>query len=344
MTAKTAGFFAAVACSGHRSPAAGRWRPGVDRVHGIAAIAALSGTTLLCLTSPIASEALRAWGGSLLLVGGALIGVPHGSSDFVVAHRLMRPGLNWRWLPVFLVGYLALVAATMTAWFALPLVTLIGFLLISGLHFGSGDVQGTAPSARPGLTFAVRATTPVLPIFLIHPAGVASFIAALGDVSEPATLHLLHVLRWPLLLPWGAALALVALPPILAGGRRALDAAELLSIALAAVALQPLVAFGLYFCLVHAVRHMLEIAADHHPRRPRAAAALAAAIVVPSALACLVALWFAWDGLAGLLDTDAVVTWGLRIIAALTVPHMALEWMASHQTANVHREGQRREA
>ena len=341
---KTADFSAVATWSGSGSPAATRWRPAVDRSHGIAATAALSGISVLYLASPLAGEVLQAWGGALLLVGGALIGVPHGSSDFAVAHRLMRPALAWRWLPVFLVGYLALVVATMTAWLALPLVTLIGFLFISGLHFGLGDMQGAASSARPGLTFAVRATTPVLPVFLIHPAGVAGFIAALGDVSEPATLHLLHVLCWPLLLPWGVALAVVVIPPLLVGGRRALDAAELLSIALAAVALPPLVAFALYFCLVHAVRHMLEIAADHHPCQPRAAGALAAAIIVPSALICMVALWFAWDGLAGLLNTGAVVTWSLRIIAALTVPHMALEWMASHRAANDYREGQRREA
>lgn len=51
--------------------------------------------------------------------------------------------------------------------------------------------------------------------------------------------------------------------------------------------------------------------------------------MLPSALACLVALAATWDGLAGVLGTDAVVTWGLRAVAALTLPHMALERMAS---------------
>ena len=291
-------------------------------------MAALSGTALLCVASPNAGVALQASAGALLIVGSALIGVPHGSSDFVVAHRLMRPALGRRWLPCFLAAYLALVGATVAAWSALPLATLLAFLVVSALHFGAGDARAEAGSP---LLFAVRATTPVLPIFLIHPAGVAGLIAALGGVSEPATLHLLHDLRWPLLVPWGAALGAVALPALVADGRRARDAVELLSIALAAAVLPPLLAFGLYFCLVHAVRHMLEIADDHHPCGPAAAAALAAGIVVPSALACSVALWFAWDGLAGLLDTDAVVTEGLRVLAALTMPHMALEWWAGRR-------------
>ena len=304
------------------------WRPAADRRHGGIAAAVLSGTAIVALALPAADAVLLAWGGALLLVGGALIGVPHGSSDFVTAHRLMRSALGRRWLPTFLAAYLALAGMAMAGWMLAPLATLIGFLALSGLHFGYGDARVTAPSPLPSLAFAVRATTPVLPIFLIHPAGVAGFLAALGSVDETGALHLLLALRWPLLVPWSAALVAVVLPSLVAGGRPARDAAELLAIAFAAAVLPPLLAFGLYFCLVHAVRHMLDLAEDHHPRRPLAAATLAAAVVAPSALACFVALVLSWDRLAGLLDTQALVTLGLRVVAALTLPHMALDWAA----------------
>ncbi len=329
--AEPAGRLAATPRSEPGSPKALGWRSAANRLHSVAVVATLCGSVLLYLASPHVGEAFGASGGALLLLGGAIIGVPHGSSDFLVAQRLMVPALGWRWLPWFLAAYLALVAATMAAWFVVPLIMLVGFLVISGLHFGSADPQVAAPRVRPGLAFAVRAATPVLPIFLVHPTGVAGFLAALGGVSEPTMLHLIEAVRWPLLPLWGAALAAVALPPLLAGGRRTLDAAELLATALAAIVLPPLAAFGLYFCCIHAVRHMLEIVGDRHPYRPRAAAALAAGIVAPFALACLIALHFAWVGLAGVLDTNTVVTWSLRIIAALTVPHMALEWITAHQ-------------
>lgn len=304
------------------------WRPAVDRAHGTAAIAVLSCTALLALVSPGAAAALGAASGPLLLVGGALIGVPHGSSDFVVAHRAMRPALGRWWLPAFLAGYLALVALAMACWALLPLATLLGFLALSGLHFGWGDMRAAPAPPRPALAFAVRATTPVLPIFLIHPAGVAPFIAALAGVPESAASRLLEVLRWPLSLPWALALAVVTLPPLLGAPRsraQARDAGELLAIALAAAALPPLLAFGLYFCLVHALRHMAALAEDHHPTRPAAAARLVAAVVLPSAAVCLAVLALSWDGIAGLLDTATLVTWSLRVVAALTVPHMALD-------------------
>ncbi len=304
------------------------WRPAVDRAHAAVALTAIGGAVLVALVLPEAGAALAGVGGALLLIGGALIGVPHGSSDFIVAHRLLRPRFGSLWLPGFLAGYLALLAIAMAAWALAPLVALVIFLGTSALHFGADAPPGSAGRSR--IAFAVRATTPVLPIFLLHPDGVAGIIGALAGVPEHIVLHALLALRWPLLLPWGVALAVAALPPLLAGSRIARrGAAELLAVATAAVVLPPLLAFGLYFCLVHAPRHMAELAHAVHPRRPRAAALLVAGVVLPSALACLGALALTWDALAGALGTEAVVTWGLRAVAALTLPHMALEWMAS---------------
>ena len=279
--------------------------------------------------------AVAPWGGAALLVGGALIGVPHGNSDFIVAHRALKPTFGRGWLPTFLIGYLALVALVVLAWMVAPLATLLAFIVLSGLHFGFGDLD--ADERRKGLAVAVRATTPLLPVLLVHPASVAGLIAMLGVLREPSVAWALDALRWPLLLPWAAAVCCYAIPRIapptrgstgLRGSRAAL---ELAAIALAAVTLPPLLAFALYFCLVHAVRHMIGIADDHRPHDARHAALLVAAIVVPSALVCLVALALAWDGIAGPLGTTGVLVWSLRLIAALTVPHMALELWAGRQ-------------
>ncbi|MGI3903557.1 MAG: Brp/Blh family beta-carotene 15,15'-dioxygenase [Janthinobacterium lividum] len=381
----------------------GAWRPAVGRLHSGIASAALAGIAILALASPHVRETSLAWGGGLLLIGGALIGVPHGSSDFVVAYRLMRPRLGWRWLPCFLLLYLALVGATTAAWSIAPLVTLLVFLAISGLHFGSGEGQSAATLSGSGLVFAVRATTPILPIFLVHPAGVSGFIAALAEVPNESALRILESLRWPLLLPWAVALSAVTLPPLVAyarcarrsahlkdhsarlpfssrratgagwdgpaetcrssdgarsiplpatgkgeerrwGSRRtgtcdshdqcameARDSIELLSISFAAAVLPPLLAFGLFFCLIHAVRHMAELAEDVFPRQGRSAALLVAAVVLPSAIACLVLLFATWSRFGGAFDAERLVIESLRMVAALTVPHMALETLARAQ-------------
>jgi len=326
------------------------WRGDVDRVHALTAVAVLGGAAFTALARPGAEQALAPWSGAALLVGGALIGVPHGSSDFVVAHRVLRPALGRFWLPTFLLVYLVLVGSVLLGWAGAPLLTLIGFIALSALHFGAGDVASApchaAPSSargRRGLALAVRATTPLLPMVLLHTAGVAGFIAALAGKQDAAVLGALDLLRWPLLLPWGAALAGFVVPRLLSpapgpvGTQEVRSALEVSAIALAAVALPPLLSFALYFCLVHAVRHMVDIAANHHPGDPRRAFLLAAGIVLPSAAICFAALALCWDGIVGSLDTASVIVQGLRLIAALTVPHMALEAWAGVAAAQTSR-------
>ncbi len=306
-----------------------RWRRQVDRSHALASTFVLAGAVLVALAWPSAVTDATAWGGAALLVGGALIGVPHGSSDFVVAHRAFEPTFSRGWLPMFLVGYLTIVALVLLSWAAAPLATLLAFIVLSCLHFGRGDLG--AEDHGEGLTLAVRATTPLLPVLLLHPGGVEDLIASLAGMGEPSVARAIDALRWPLLLPWAGLLSCVLVPRVLwfkrdaAGKRRRDDALETLAIADAAVVLPPLLAFALYFCLVHAVRHMIAIADTQHPHDARRAALLVATLVIPSAAVCLAALALTWGGLAGELGTEDMLVWSLRIIAALTVPHMALE-------------------
>ena len=289
----------------------------------------LGGAAWIALAWPGAAGTLAPWGGAALLIGGALIGVPHGSSDFVVAHRALRPSLGLAWLPVFLVGYLAVVALVLLGWWVAPLPTLLTFIILSALHFGHGDFD--AHERRHGFALAVRATTPLLPVLLIRPAGVAELIALLGGLDEAAVSRALDGLRWPLVSAWAMAVSCFVIPCMIplgrgpAGTRRRRDALEIGAIALAAVALPPLLAFALYFCLVHALRHMISIADEYQPCDAWRAAFLVTAIVVPSAAVCLVALASAWNGIAGSLETTDVLAWSIRLIAALTIPHMALE-------------------
>lgn len=306
-----------------------RWRGPVDLSHAFASAAVLGGAVLVAFAWSGAATEATAWGGAALLVGGALIGVPHGSSDFVVAHRALRPMLGRGWLPTFLIGYLAIVALMLLAWLAAPLPTLLAFVALSCLHFGHGDL-GDEERGR-GLALAVRATTPLLPVLLAHPSSLTGLIALLGGVRISTVEWAMDGLRWPLLTPWALAVSCYLISRVViavrgsAGLRSWCDVVEVGVLALAAVTLPPLLVFALYFCLIHAVRHMIGIADQHYPHDARRAAVLVAAIVVPSAAVCLVALGLAWTGLAGPLGTEDVLAWSLRLVAALTVPHMALE-------------------
>lgn len=294
-------------------------------IHTIAASGLL---LVLCGWSMFGAPAALGVGAGAVLIGGALIGVPHGSSDFLVAHRLFGPMLGHLWLPVFVLAYLAVVLVMLMAWSFVPFATLLAFLAISGVHFGMEDL-GAYGIPRTPLRWIVRISTPLLPIVTFHLSEVAPFFATMSARDAGFVIATLEPYRAPLLAIWMAATMVTVLldlwPSAAPRAECYIEGCELLALTTAAVLLPPLVTFAIYFCVVHAVRHMAELTAQFHPRNSGRALSLAALIIVPSAGICLVGLAASWSAIAGAVTTNALLCYALQVVAALTVPHMLLD-------------------
>ena len=76
----------------------------------------------------------------MALLAVVVIGLPHGALDGAVAMHL---GFTHKLLHFLrFLGLYVIVAATVVgAWLVAPVLTLIGFLVISIFHFGSGDAR-----------------------------------------------------------------------------------------------------------------------------------------------------------------------------------------------------------
>ena len=118
--------------------------------------------------------------------------------------------------------------------------------------------------------------------------------------------------RW-LLLPWLAVL----LPWALRATRR--DLAETAVLGLAFVVLPPLLAFALYFCLCHSIRHLLRLGAMLAPDDGPEACRQVLRVLAPAALLCV-----AGGSLLATQGVDEAVAPLFRTLAALTLPHMAV--------------------
>lgn len=96
--------------------------------------------------------------------------------------------------------------------------------------------------------------------------------------------------------------------------------------------LSPLLAFALYFTLGHSVRHVLRLGAWHDDRDFGAAFRRVMRTLVPAGIVCAV-------GVAGLSALGSPITIGLlvpilRVIAALTLPHMIVTtWLSGSAPA-----------
>ena len=280
------------------------WLGPALRVHGqvAAGLVAVACVTALRPPDPPTQAAV-------LLAGVVLVGMPHGAFDHLVARHVLRSRLGRLWWVPFLVGYLGLAGLVWLGWLLAPAITLGLFLALSMLHFGLGEAEG-----GPAGTLAVLAKggLPILLPVALHPVAVAAVFGPLAGVDPGAMAAVLAETRW-LLPPWLAVL----LPWALRATRR--DLAETAVLCLAFIVLPPLLAFALYFCLCHSIRHLLRLGAMLAPDDGSKACRQVLCVVAPAALLCI-----AGGSLLATRGVDEAMAPLFRTLAALTLPHMAV--------------------
>lgn len=273
-----------------------------------------------------------------LAVIGAAIGIPHGAADHLVPwwwDTAGRKGSSARPTATRMVGfagsYAVIAAAALTAFVLAPTVALVVFLILSGLHFGRGEVVTSAErSGRRAPTMWSE-----WPVTLAHGGVVVGLLlwARPPDIDpllrglSPRLAEATAAGRVPGLLLVATAV-LVALVVLLHGDRH-LEAAELALLAAVFTVAPPLAAFGIYFGLWHSLRHtgrLLDLARGHNRARQvddgwRAAGrTVARAAAAPSVVALLAVLYLWWaSDLAGLQAE-------VGVLLALTLPHAAVVW------------------
>jgi beta-carotene 15,15'-dioxygenase len=264
----------------------------------------------------------------------ALVGTPHGAAD-VLRLRALATGPEGivRGLPLLLAHALYLAAAAAVWWLFMrwPAPSLLGFVLISLLHFATTDAQAEAadlPAGRAARVFAMVAAAMAAIVAIAAPfvawqAQVQLWLRWLGMSAAQAA-------AFPA--PWAAAAVVAAalLACALTWSIPEIRKSRRLPTALCIVApslwLPPAAGFAVYFCLVHASRHWSRLQTEQLRLRPGP--------VVAAMLATLsIALALLWRHEAGAFAPRLVqvVVVGL---AALTVPHMLLDALARRRGAN----------
>lgn len=262
--------------------------------------------------------------GASLLALAVVAGLTHGTTDVSVARRGLRRFGRWRCIP-FLMGYLGLIGMTLAAWAWTPTAMLAIFLLLSTIHFGIQDAGETSGSVDWAAVFAHGAAPIVVPAF-VHPDEVVRLFATLvGNQAEAVQ----AIVAGPVAGIW--ALAVIVTGAVTVGRRDGPGGAAWTALAdLALVCLlfavaSPLVAFALYFALLHTPRAFAA-------QREKADAIPAVQMVGLTVLACVLALGIYRFG-SGLTVDDGIVRTSFMLLGALTVPHMALDWLA-HGSGN----------
>jgi beta-carotene 15,15'-dioxygenase len=279
----------------------------------------------------------------LVLLVAALIGTPHGALDHWLGREVFAApgGTRHGWAAKFFVVYLGLAALVALFWWWQPVWVWIAFLLVSAVHFGAGDVADGGDARGSGwLDIAVMGASTILVPYLMYPDEVAKLFGWITMTSPArwAAFAVHPVLRWVLLL---VALGWIA-HRLFLGRAKSADSwrqppllVEFVVVAALFAMVRPLLAFSIYFALLHAPRHTLVLASRLRTRDRWRDVAWVLAQSIPLTLVTVIAGgWLYWwitaspvagtsHGETGIADVVRTVFW---VLAALTFPHM---WITS---------------
>jgi len=235
-------------------------------------------------------------------------GVPHGALDIFYAYKKFATQSIKIWLKFFLFYFLS-IGFVIMVWILYPILFLVSFLVISIFHF-SGDLSSGTPLITRTL---YGAAIIILPAFYYQDE-VARLFSYLIDARTAGFIALaLHKISWLWLIGLLAAGALRLKQDRLSG-------LEVLSTTILALLVPPLLAFTVFFCLMHSARHVLRTFTyfGEHPKL-----AILGATAIPMIATGLMAIiwWYSSKNMALDGRTAQLIFVGL---AALTLPHMAV--------------------
>ena len=279
------------------------------------------------------SQAMAGVTAGVLAVLVALIGLPHGAADHRFARPRLEPVLGLAWLPVFLVGYLAVAMLVVGGWFVAPAATVVTFFLASAWHFGQEEPRLLVGprGLRPVFRFA-RGGLVIWTPLVFHARDVAAILglAAPGG-SGPAIHHALSLLTacsWIMLPIAAVAWTFQGLAASRSAGRRRrvllADNALVASLVVLYVVASPLVSFPVYFCGWHSARGLERLRRQLGETWSELARSLAPLTVGAIALVGLAA----WLVLGGAGWNGTLIRATFVGLSAVAVPHLLLHGIA----------------
>jgi len=211
----------------------------------------IGGATLAATLGGWIPSSAVAW---MIAVVAIAVGLPHGALDIMIGPRLAKPQL-------FFGLYLAGVVGVVLVWLAAPAFGLVAFFISSWYHFARGDADHHRDLGRAGklLGMSTAGCAVGLPLAL-HAGVVTPVLSDLMLGSAALTSHQVSLFG-----------SLIAVPSLAAGmvasvaalrNRRYSALVEIVTIALVAAFVHPLISFALYFALWHAPRHLITLDID----------------------------------------------------------------------------------
>ncbi len=251
----------------------------------------------------------------------SIIGVSHGALDHVKGSQLMKIYKVKNNFYFYLV-YIFLSLLVVLCWTILPLFTLIIFLLVASYHFGKEDSSGGLINNRrfKNILYLFKGSLIVVAPLFFHQEETLKIFQSL-DVDIITTNE--NLIIFFLIISFSANIILMSQL-----NYNGFLLADWLTILLLNIFLSPLVAFTLYFCFLHSVRHSFSLIYEIDKKNFKNGVVKfikkAVPLTVITAILFIIAIYF----LTNYYVLDEAILKVIFIgLASLTFPHILLEYL-----------------
>ena len=259
------------------------------------------------------------------------IGISHGSLDNLKGEKLLKIfGIN-NFL-IFYLSYISIAIIVIILWIIMPSISLIIFFIVASYHFGKEDTQFLIikNSYLNQLLFFTKGTLVVLaPIYFHFDETINIFKLLLVDNEN--FYAFLNFIETNKILLFGVILSTVGNIILFTKNFEIKKFAIFLdyfSILILNYYFSPLLAFTLYFCFLHSIRHsitlILELEKNDLSLGFKMFVKKALPLTILTATLCLIGLYFINNTYTFDSSILKIIFIGL---ASLTFPHILLEYL-----------------
>ena len=195
---------------------------------------------------------------SLLIVSLFLIltiGISHGSLDHIKGKKLIKV-LGFKSSSIFYFGYIFVGLTTIFIWLLFPKFLLLSFLIIAAFHFGKEDSEFINKNKNFELIYFLKGSLIIVTPLLFHKSETLSIFKSLNFDITSNTLISNEILYLFIFLSLISNIIL-SLNKIFES--KSLLLMDFLSILILNYFLNPIIAFTIYFCFLHSIRHSISL-------------------------------------------------------------------------------------
>ena len=252
------------------------------------------------------------------------LGISHGALDHIKGKKLLRI-LNYKSTMIFYIFYVLIGLTIILFWLLFPKILLFVFLIVASFHFGKEDSEFINYKPNQDLIYFFKGSLIITAPLLFHKSETLEIFNNLHfDISQNVLISNEFLILFIIMSFYAN---------IFISLKQQLDIKSLLimdfvSILILNYFLSPILAFTVYFCFLHSVRHSFKLSNELNKKNFfkgfKAFAIKALPLTILTAVLFLISLLF----LNNYYFLDSAISKVIFIgLASLTFPHILLEYL-----------------